>query len=185
MRSPQFRRWGAHRALRSVPGQTAWPAAIVDEHGYDLYVLANVLTADPAHAERLVAQAISAHGDGPCAFRELAGAVYLAWFAWGSVAGVGENDLGEQGLDEQGRDEQGRAPVGSKVAQVMRELHALPEDQRAAIGLCRYGGHTYRQAAEALGLPAADTAQLLGQALRALAPPGAGRVQPAPTASEA
>lgn len=160
------RRRRAHRALRSVTTLPAGADALVDQHGYELYLMAHVLTADPEHAERLVAQAISAHGDGPRDLGELAAAVFVAWSAWGPLS----------------QEQDPALPAGSSSsAQMMHDLHALPEDRRAAIALCRYGGHTYRQAADVLGLPAADTAQLLGQALRTLATPGV-QIEPSPPA---
>lgn len=155
----------AHRTLRSVTTPESVTTALVDQHGYALYLLAHVLTADPDHAERLVVQAINAQGDVPCAFRELAAAVHVAWSAWGELAERAETS----------------AIIGTPAStQTMHDLHALPDDQRAAVALCQYGGHTYRQAAATLGLSAAYTAQLLGQALRALAVSGAG-VQPSPS----
>lgn len=146
------------KPARNTTAPYAGPEAHVVRHVDAMYLLASVLTPDPEHAERLVVQAIKAKGDDVCEFRQLAAAVHVAWSAWGSPL------------------EPSKSPMpsgGSASAQVMRDLHGLPDDQRSAIALCRFGGHDYRQAADALGLPAPELAVLLGQALRALAPSSA------------
>ena len=64
----------------------------------------------------------------------------------------------------------------------MHEIHGMLADQRAALGLYKYGGHTYRQAAELLDLPPERVARLLCDALRSLANPFASLLEPSPAA---
>lgn len=123
-----------------------------DEFGQKLHLLAGVLTDDADLAERLVIQTILAYEPAPSTLQELSAGVYVAWMAWGapplSVDRLAGNSLGSRVLDE---------------------IRGLPADQRAALGLCKYGDHSYRHAAEILGLAPGRVARLLHDALQSLA----------------
>ncbi|MEJ7635829.1 hypothetical protein [Aeromicrobium sp.] len=130
--------------------------AVFDHYGSELHLMARILTDDQELAERVVIQAIAAHHSGPCTLRQLSAAVYVAWAAWGPHP----------------RTSASLAPVDDSAAEAqLYEFHGLQDDQRAALGLCRFGGHTYRQAALVMGLPADHVAELLCAAMRNLARP--------------
>ncbi|MBC7629905.1 sigma factor-like helix-turn-helix DNA-binding protein [Aeromicrobium sp.] len=154
-------------ARRSTDATEDPSGAVFDEHGNELYLLACVLTEDPDLAEELVIQAIMAHRGGPSTLREFSAAVHEAWWAWGPESRTVDRQL----LDD-----------SSASETILHELHGLPDDQRSALALCRFGDHTYRQAAERLGRPAKEVALLLCEALRTLACPGERLLEPSPAA---
>ncbi|KQX72378.1 RNA polymerase sigma factor [Aeromicrobium sp. Root472D3] len=129
---------------------------VLDLHGADLHAVASVLTTDPELAEQLVVVAVRTSLPDDDLGR-LSGTVVRAW------------------LD--GHPEQLETIVPAAPTPLSR-LHELPVHQRASLALCRFGGHTYRQAADLLELPAASVADLLTTSLRALhaAPPADGGV---------
>jgi DNA-directed RNA polymerase specialized sigma24 family protein len=137
---------------------TPFPA--LERHVAGLHALAQLLTAEPDLAEHLVVRAVrtSLLGDD---LRRLAAAVVRAW------------------LDQRpdGRDRIPSAipaiPVVPAVPAILAAVHALPPRQRASLALCRFGGHTYRDAAALMDVPPAEVADLLTSSLRALllAPP--------------
>ena len=141
-------RW---RRRRVVPTQGT-AMVTYDEFGQRLHLLASVLTDDADLADRLVIQAILAYESEPSTLQELSAGVYVAWMAWGNPP--------------LSADRLGGTSTGAKV---LHEIRGLPADQRAALGLCKYGGHTYRRAAEVLGLAPDRVARLLGEALQSLA----------------
>ena len=129
---------------------------VLDRHGTDLHAVATVLTSDPELAQQLVVLAVrtSLPDDG---LDRLSGTVVRAW------------------LD--GHPEQ-LETITPAVPTPLSRLHEMPAHQRASLALCRFGGHTYRQAADVLELPADQVADLLTTSLRALhaAPPADGDV---------
>lgn len=127
------------------------PAAVrtYDELGPNLYRLACILTNDPEVAERLVLQTISAHRDSPSSRQDLSVGLYVAWLASGSPTPT-------TALEE------------SSSASLLRSIHGLTCDARAALALCMYAGYTYRRAAAVLGIAPDRVAWLLGDALRSL-----------------
>ena len=141
------------------------PAAVrmYDEVGPNLYRLACVLTDDAELAEQLVLQAIMASRHAPGSRQDLSTRVYVAWLAWGGAVRT-------TALDE--------APE----ATLHQHIHGLTAEARAALGLCAYGGHTYRRAAELLGIAPDRVAQLLRDAMRQLGASPASVVGPTPAA---
>lgn len=137
---------------------------LYDRYGQQLYAVATTLTGDPDLAEQIVMQAISVHGDGQTDLRDLSAAVWVAWLCWAPADGTDG------------------ASQPSSLPTLTSQLHALPDDQRVALALCRFGGHTYRQVAELLELPAETVARLLGDALRALVPAGTWSMGTSPAA---
>lgn len=118
-----------------------------ERHGADLHAVASVLTADPDLAERLVVQAMTAAHDG-ADLRRLGALVVRGW------------------LDSRS----GQLPnVTPPEPSLLDQLHDLPSEQRAALALCRFGGHTCQTAAAALGLGPQVVAQHLTAALRSIA----------------
>lgn len=146
----------------------AAPSALTtfDEHGHRLHALARVLTDDPALAEQLVLAVLLPGRSTPVDYRTHAADLHHVW------AGLGHLPL-YAGV---------RAVDVSPSSQVLADIHTLPDDQRAALGLCRFGGHSFRQAAETLALAPDVVAGLLGDALRALALPGTLVSAPSPAA---
>ena len=154
----------AHRVAKKPETDVA---ATYDQFGHSLYLLACVLTDDAKLAEQLVVQTIVAHLSGPSTLRELSAGVHVAWLAWDQPQSSAES---------------APPPVTAPEAQLMHEIHGMLAEQRGALGLCKYGGHTYRQAAELLDLPPEQVARLLCDALRSLANPLASRFNPSPAA---
>ncbi len=131
-----------------------------DEFGQRLNLFASVLTDDPELVDRLVIQSIVAHESEASSLQELSAGVYVAWIAWGSPP------LSNHGY---------LSADASPATLLINEIRDLAADQRAALGLCKYGGHTYTRAAEVLGLAPDHVATLLGEALRSLGDPRASR----------
>lgn len=154
---------------RPRPTRAAGPPATAayDEFGQSLHLFACALTDDAELAGQLVIQTILAHQSAPRTLQDLSAGVYIAWIAWGNPPLSAETSV---------------APGASATTRMLHEIHGLPADQRAALGLCKYGDHTYRQAAAVLGLAPDRTAQLLCDALRTLGTPRVLYVQPSPAA---
>lgn len=143
-----------------VTAQTCVAESMYDAFGQRLHLFATVLTDNPELADQLVIQSIVAHESESSTLQELSAGVYVAWVAWGRppISSCG------------------RPPTdASPSAQMIEEIHELSEDQRVALGLCKYGGHTYRRAAEVLGLSPNRVASLLAEGLRCLGAPKATR----------
>ncbi|MDQ3156887.1 MAG: hypothetical protein M3Q98_09205 [Actinomycetota bacterium] len=133
----------------------------LDRHGTALYDLAFMLTDDRPRAERIVSQAIASRragilhrekGDSRSAARGFAAIIYLSWFC----------------VDSSSPPAPGSPTSGFPTAAILRALRVLPEDHRAAVALCVFGGHTCREAAAVLGLPPRHVAALLRDAVRDL-----------------
>lgn len=138
---------------------------LLDRLGPELYRLATVLTADADFAERLVISAIGDHcpNDSPQSdLRNLSAAIFLEWT---------RRDLPAIAPKRSGRL---RRPAATPDDLTLDELHALPEDQLGALALCKFGAHSYRRAAELLGIPATELASILCAALRSLDRPTTG-----------
>lgn len=144
---------GAHRTACRAAGA-------YDTFGQRLRLLAAVLTNDPELADRLVTQSIVGHESEPSSLQELSKGIYVAWLAWGKPLISTRSSL---------------LTDASPTALMIDEIRDLTDDQRAALGLCKYGGHTYKRAAEVLGLAPDHVAALLGDALRYLGGPRATR----------
>lgn len=156
----------AKSALTSYNRRMRRAAKLFDRHGTALHTIASVLTTDPLHAETLVIDAISSQIAPPLtdqntkqrSVRELAAAVYVAW----SCRPAPPDPVGPTGI---------KPPSTTLTA-----LRRLPEDHRAVLALCTFGGHTYRQAAAVLGLPDTKIAELLCEALLTVERPHGGQV---------
>ena len=134
-------------------------ARLFDRYAASVHTVATVLTKAPDHADALVVTAICSRSTTPLAkpdsmtspLGQLAAAAYTAWSCQ-------------------------PAPHGSVIAQagfkprlpMLSAVHQLPDDHRAALALCAFGSHTYRQAAAALGLDDQEVTQLLREALLTL-----------------
>ncbi len=130
-------------------------AVLYDEFGQRLHLIGCILTDDADLAQMLVIQTIVARAPEPCTIQELSAGVYVAWMAWGNPP-ITRDPVVSTDTDANDR--------------MLGQIRQLPADQRAALGLCKFGGHTYRGAAAALGLAPDRVALLLRAALRALAP---------------
>ena len=159
VREPRARTVGGGRRWRVRTPRWSWsrrsgdvePSAAVaayDACAQRLRLLAGLLTVVPERAEGLVVDAILSHV-GPYALRDLAAEMYRAWRRGGYLPDPRPSSI----------------PTMSPLARLVRDM---PADQRAALGLCKFGGHDYRGAAEVLGLDPADVARLLSEALRSL-----------------
>lgn len=122
-----------------------------DRHGGSVYALACALVGDDAAAGRAVALAmidlaLSTRTESPeDALRPLAAHVYRRC----------QEVSGE--------------PFGrSQLPPVMAWLGNLAQLQRACLALCVFGGHTHREAADLLGVPAETVAEMLTTGLREL-----------------
>ena len=125
------------------------PEAFWDLHGASLYALACALLGDEAAALRSVSLAmadiytpagVDAEVSPEVTLRTAAACVYIRCHA-----GLGEIPM-ERTMT---------------TPPLMVLLGELPRGQRAALSLCVFGGHTYRQAATRLNLPSEVVADLL------------------------
>lgn len=132
---------------------------VFDWYAGDLFRLASVLSDNSELAQHLVIQAIVSHRFSGLSSRnsrysqELSAAVVLAWVNRDSSAWTADDAGGS---------------VSSPRSIMLDDLHTLDDDQRAVLALCRFGGHTYREAADVLGLSAERAANLLREAMRHL-----------------
>ncbi|MGH3496270.1 MAG: RNA polymerase sigma factor [Nocardioidaceae bacterium] len=154
-------------------------------HVPPLYALALAVTQDPARAETAVVAAfavavtrtgrIGTATDGHLR-HDLARLTYLRCATDGAnsaertVEGAAESD---ESVDQAGSHR-------SQVETTLAALRVLSATQRAVLGLCMFGDHTYRQAADLLAMPADTAAALLCSGLRELSPLLVG-VAPAPS----
>ncbi|WP_229054667.1 sigma-70 region 4 domain-containing protein [Aeromicrobium sp. Leaf350] len=133
-----------------------------DEVGQRLYLLAGLLTDDDELAGRLVVRAVLAE-PARSELQALSAAIYVAWMErWEPSWAVGAGAASSTGL--------------------VQQVHELPAEHRAALGLCRYGGHDYRRAAAVMGLAPERVAELLCEALRHLGTPAASGAEPSSAA---
>jgi len=141
-------------APASAAHQTHRSMRILGRHGDELHAVATLLTDDADLAMRLVVRAIVAPRDGSVAtLRELSASVVRHWLD-GHPARL--------------------APVPPTSSPTLVEaVHGLPAHHRAALALCRFGDHTYREAAVLLDVPASTVAELLAATLRSLRAPDA------------
>ena len=128
--------------------------ATYDQFGHSLHLLACVLTDDAKLAENLVAQTIVKHQTGQSTLRKLSADIHASWLAEGQPPLSAESSS---------------LPETSSGALTLHDIHRLSADQRVALGLCKYGGHTYRQAADLLDFSPEQVTRLLCDALRSLA----------------
>ena len=142
------------RALRVAKEPDPDFVATYDQFGHSLHLLACVLTDDAKLAQKLVVQTIVKHQPGQSTLRELSADIHMAWLAGGQPPLSAEPSP---------------LPKTSSGALTLHDIYRLAADQRAALGLCKYGGHTYRQAADLLDLLPEQVTRLLCDALRALA----------------
>ncbi|MBC7595030.1 MAG: sigma-70 region 4 domain-containing protein [Kineosporiaceae bacterium] len=156
--APETARRPALKSLRRAlwPAKEPQPnvAPTYDQFGHSLYLLACVLTDDTKLAEQLVVQTILEHQSGPSTLRELSAGIHVAWLAGGQPPLWAES-----------------SPLAETSSGVLalHDIYRLAADQRAALGLCKYGGHTHRQAADLLDVAPEQVARLLCDALRILA----------------
>lgn len=138
------RRW---RGARTRPAPPAALDEIWDRHSDAVYSLAHVLLGNEADAATAVADAMTelapTFAPADDTRRSWARQVYL-------------------------RSEKltGRAPGAADPGNPVWLGHLSPV-QRASLALCLFGGHTYRDAAHLLDIPAAEVADLLTTALAA------------------
>lgn len=127
--------------------------AAFDMFGGRLHVLASVLTDDAELAERLVMQAVLEHDEESGSHQELSRHLHLAWLSAGGPSRRGDGSLPSD------------QSVGSGM---LLGIRRLSPDQRAALGLCAYGDHNLRQAADAMAVSPRVVAELLEAAMRGL-----------------
>lgn len=152
-----------HRPAAKLEARRA--VKLYDRHGTALHTVANVLIGDQVRAEALVVEAIIAQSatriadrdDRRSSLRQLAAGAYAAWSRHPSLAGIS-------------------LPPATAPRSSIATVYRLPDDQRVAVALCAFGGHTHRQAAAVLGLPAGRVADLLREALLTLGQSRDGRL---------
>jgi RNA polymerase sigma factor (sigma-70 family) len=132
--------------------------SLYDRHGPAAYALARHVAGDGALAADVVHE------------------VFLA--AWRDPAGHDPTSLltaaHHRAVDAVRREERPRrtgpgAPEDAHGERVLTALAALPDDQRAALGLAYFGGYTQREVARLLDTPPEAVRALLRAALDALA----------------
>lgn len=124
-----------------------------DRHAAELGRVAAVLTDDAELAADLLVRAFVAcsAGTDDADLRSLSAHVATSWLGGPVTSGTS-----------------GRAAGVPSAEPVLRDIRSLPDDQRTLLALCRFGAHTYREAADVLGLAHLDAALLLTTALRSL-----------------
>lgn len=158
---PTSRRTRPTRTGRSLDEQ--W----YEDHGVGLFLLARLLTGEPNEASTVVARAIADRSTWPERLdqdsrrvrSDLAGLIYRH----ARTRTRGRAPTAHRVRIAKGWD------VAKALPPAMTWLDAVSTQQREAIALCLYGGCTYRDAADQLGLSAPQVAALLTSGLHELA----------------
>ena len=159
LRAPRGRRFHARPATLRVPPAGAPPsksaplslADLWGAHGASVYALACALLVDEEAAAEVVTLAMTDYArssDGQSsgdARRSLARRVYWR-----------RQEIADRG-------------PATQIPAVMVRLDQLAQLQRACLAVCVFGGHTYPEAADLLGVPPTTVAELLTAGLREVA----------------
>ena len=145
------------RALRSIdpnvtPDRLARPLGAFDRHASDLNRVAATLTDDVEHATTIVVRALASCTTDEPRLRDLSAQVVTAWL-----------------YDDTTQPSASALPA---EVSILHDVRGLPDTERALLALCRFGDHTYREAADALGVTHLTAALLLATTLRVLTAPG-------------
>ena len=134
-----------------MPDSDAWAEDLWNSHGQSVYLLAHALLGDQTAAMKAVALGMvdfvrrDTSTPPEDTGRTLARLVYLR-----SSELVGETS------------------TSTELMPALRWLAQLAQLQRASLALCCFGGHTYEDAAEVLGIAPLTVAQLLTSGLNEL-----------------
>jgi len=141
-----------HRRL--VVGDERALGEVYDEHAGIVYGLARRILCDPVAAEDIVQQVFLRLWLHPYDYDPARSGLR----AWLSAAAR------HRAIDHPRRD-----PPHATYPTDAAAVKALPEGQRTAVVLAYYGGLSYRQVAERLGIPEGAAKSRLGVALRSIA----------------
>ena len=145
------------RALSSIdptatPDDLARPLDALERLGPDLSRVAATLTDDPEHATTLVVRALATCAADEPALRDLSAHIATGWL-----------------YDDTTRAAASVLPI---EVSILHDLRSLAPTERALLALCRFGDHTYREAADTLGVTHLTAASLLTATRRGLAVAG-------------
>jgi RNA polymerase sigma factor (sigma-70 family) len=194
--------WDENLAARLVGGDPEALAAAYDQYSSFVFGLARRVTADLRAAEDVTQEVFVTLWERPEAYDPGRGSL-RAWLA--TIAHRRSVDVvrREEARRRRGEREAARAPLAPNVEEsalamvaaerVRAAVEGLPADQRRAIELAYFGGRTYREVAEVLGIPEGTAKSRLRLGLRRIAdtlegeleeglaarPPGSRRTRPA------
>lgn len=144
------------RSRRRRASAVRQSSVVFDGYADDLFRLASVLSDNAEFAQHLVIQAIVSDqfsGPAPQHAHELSASLVRAWVNRDRSAWAADNA--------------DRSDLSPRSA-ILGDLHTLDDEHRAVLTLCKFGAHTYREAAHVLHLSAERAATLLCEAMHQL-----------------
>jgi RNA polymerase sigma factor (sigma-70 family) len=175
---PSGRTWDETLAARLVGGDQSALADAYDQYSSFVFGLARRVTADPRAAEDVTQEVFVALWERPEAYDPKRGSLrtWLATLAHRRAVDVVRREEARRRRTER---EAARATSLPNVEEsalalvaaerVRAAVEALPRDQRRAIELAYFGGKTYREVAEVLGIAEGTAKSRLRLGLRRIA----------------
>ncbi len=170
--------WEAEARARVVAGDELALREVYDQYASFVYGIAMRVIGDPRAAED-VSQDVFVHfWERPAAFDPERGSL-RTWLGTLTHRRAVDHVRREEARRRRAEREAGRAVLAPDVEEmatalltaerVRAALDALPDEQRYPVQLAYFGGKTYRQVAEALGIPEGTAKSRLRLALRRIA----------------
>jgi len=171
--------WEASLMARVMAGDGSALGEIYDQYAGFVYGLARRVTASAAIAEDVVQEVFASLWERPAAFDAERGSL-RSWLGVLTHRRSVDRVRRETAQRQRAVAAAAKAPVAPPdiaeaatsllVAERVREaVRALPDDQRAAVELAYFGGKTYVEVAEVLGIPEGTAKSRLRLALKKLA----------------
>jgi RNA polymerase sigma-70 factor (ECF subfamily) len=170
--------WEAAVRDRVVAGDDAALREVYDQYSSFVYGIAVRVIGDPRAAEDVSQDVFVSFWERPDAFDPGRGSL-RTWLGTLTHRRAVDHVRREEARRRRAEREAGRAVAAPDVEEmatalltaerVRAALDVLPEEQRRAVQLAYFGGRTYRQVAETLGIPEGTAKSRLRLALRRIA----------------
>jgi RNA polymerase sigma-70 factor (ECF subfamily) len=170
--------WETEVRDRVVAGDDAALREVYDQYASFVYGLAARVIGDPRAAEDVSQDVFVSFWERPAAFDPARGSL-RTWLGTLTHRRAVDHVRREEARRRRAEREAGRAVAAPDVEEmatalltaerVRAALDVLPDEQRRAVHLAYFGGKTYRQVAETLGIPEGTAKSRLRLALRRIA----------------
>jgi RNA polymerase sigma-70 factor (ECF subfamily) len=170
--------WELEVRDRVVAGDDAALREVYDQYASFVYGLAARVIGDPRAAEDVSQDVFVSFWERPAAFDPARGSL-RTWLGTLTHRRAVDHVRREEARRRRAEREAGRAVAAPDVEEmatalltaerVRAALDVLPDEQRRAVQLAYFGGKTYRQVAETLGIPEGTAKSRLRLALRRIA----------------
>lgn len=178
VRSVPSSTWELDVRDRVVSGDDAALREVYDQYASFVYGIAVRVIGDPRAAEDVSQDVFVGFWERPAAFDPKRGSL-RTWLGTLTHRRAVDHVRREEARRRRAEREAGRAVAAPDVEEmatalltaerVRAALDVLPEEQRRAVHLAYFGGKTYRQVAETLGIPEGTAKSRLRLALRRIA----------------